>query len=139
MMDTAVSRQTLNEMARQEKSFQSQIEYRRYRWFDLLIFGFALTFRLISTWRLYAGAYGAPVTGDMKFYRDWGLRIASGHVFDPHAFYGQPLYAYVLGGLFHLFGFHPALMSIVQAIFDATTALLIFRIAVLVFEKSRDA
>lgn len=69
----------------------------------------------------------------MKFYADWGMRIAHGQLTDFQAFYGQPLYAYLLGGAFALTGFHPVVISVFQAMLDALTAVLIFRIARIAF------
>jgi hypothetical protein len=135
-MYEAFSRPDPEAVGRPEKSFLTQIGSFLGRRPALSLFVFALGLRLISVSRLYASSYGVPDTGDMKFYYDWAMRIASGHLFDSHAFYGQPLYAYLLGGLFRLVGFQPALVSIVQAILDAVTAVLIFKIALLTFEKS---
>ena len=102
------------------------------------LFACALTFalRLITLARLSDSPYGLPVTSDMKFYADWGRRIAEGQLTDFHAFYGQPLYAYLLGGVFALVSFQPFWVGLLQALLDATTALLIFKIATQVFAES---
>lgn len=99
----------------------------------LSVFCFTLLLRLIALVRLSDSSYGLPVTGDMKFYADWGRRIAEGQLTDFHAFYGQPLYAYLLGAVFALAGFQPFWIGLVQALLDATTAFLIFQIAAQVF------
>lgn len=94
---------------------------------------FALTFcvRLVALARLLHSPYGAPVTGDMKFYADWALRIAHGELTDHHAFYGEPLYAYLLAALFAVGGVQLFWIGLLQALLDACTALLIFKIAAL--------
>ena len=97
------------------------------------IFLFTLALRLTATWRLAHSAYSAPLTGDMRFYAAWAQRIAEGQLTDFHAFYGQPLYAYLLGGVFAIAGFQPVLVGVVQAIVDAATAVLIYNIAKLAF------
>ena len=112
------------------------MRFRLLRIPEVLLFGFTLALRLFVVWRLHTSPYGAPETGDMKFYSDWGLRIAQGQLFEPHAFYGEPLYAYLLGGIFAAIGFHPALIGVVQSLLDALTAVLIFRLALLVFTRT---
>lgn len=99
----------------------------------LSLFILTLGLRLFALWRLSHSPYGAPVSGDMKFYADWALRIAHGQWTDFHAFYGEPLYAYLLAGVFAVAGFHPLWMGLVQSILDAGTAVLILKIATLVF------
>ena len=96
-------------------------------------FFFTLALRLITLARLYDSPYGLPLTSDMKFYADWGRRIAAGQWTDGHAFYAQPLYSYFLGAIFALAGFQPFWIGLIQALLDATTALLIFQIASQVF------
>jgi hypothetical protein len=100
------------------------------------LFVLTLATRLVALWRFSLTPYSQPVTGDMAFYAQWGKRIASGEFTDFHAFYGQPLYAYLLGGLFSISGFQPVLMGAVQAVLDALTAVLIFEIALCVFRET---
>ncbi len=102
----------------------------------LFAFIFTLALRLIALGRLVDSPYWLPVTGDMKFYADWGRRIAGGDLTDFHAFYGQPLYAYLLGAIFALAGFQPFWVGLLQALLDAATALFIYRIATHVFADS---
>ena len=100
------------------------------------LFVFTLVIRLVALWRFALTPYAEPVTGDMAFYAEWGKRIAAGELTQFHAFYGQPLYAYLLGGLFSISGFQPVLMAAVQAVFDALTAVVIFKIALCVFRET---
>jgi len=72
----------------------------------------------------------------MKFYADWALRIAGGQWTDFHAFYGEPLYAYLLAGVFALAGYSLGWIGLIQAIGDAGTAVLILKIAEVVFSDS---
>ena len=99
----------------------------------LSIVAFTLALRVATTWRLAHSPYGVPLNGDMRFYAQWAQRIADGQLTDFHAFYGQPLYAYVLGGLFALVGFQPILVGLLQSCADAATALLIIQIGRLAF------
>ena len=102
---------------------------------SLSVFAFTLALRLFSLCRLAHSPYGVPATSDMRFYADWARRIANGELTDFHAFYAQPLYAYLLGGIFALAGFQPALVGVIQAMLDAFTALLIYQIARLTFDE----
>ena len=99
------------------------------------IFIVALTaaLRLTAAWQLAHSPYGAPNTGDMRFYAQWAQRIADGQLTDFHAFYGQPLYAYWLGALFWAVGFQPLFVAVLQGLLDAATALLIYQVAQLAF------
>lgn len=97
------------------------------------LFAFTLVLRITAAWRLANSAYGTPSSGDMRFYAEWARRIADGQLTDYHAFYGQPLYAYLLGAFFWLVGFQPALVSLLQGAVDAGTAVLIYKIGTLVF------
>ncbi len=101
-----------------------------------LIFGFVFGLRLITLVRLLDTPYGRPVTADMKFYADWARRITEGQWTDFHAFYGQPLYAYLLAAFFWVGGFQLFWIGLVQCLLDAAIAVLIFRIAMLVFAGS---
>src|SRR5450432_505141 len=102
----------------------------------LSVFTLALAWRLIALGRLSHSPYAAPVTGDMKFYADWALRIAGGKWTDFHAFYGEPLYAYLLAGIFAVGGHTSVWIGLIQAIVDAGTAVLILKIGEIVFTES---
>ncbi len=101
----------------------------------LWVFTLALVWRLMALARLSHSPYAAPITGDMKFYADWAERITAGQWTDFHAFYGEPLYAYLLAGLFALGG-TPFGVGLVQTIADAGTAVLILKIGELVFAQA---
>ena len=82
-----------------------------------------------------SGAFSLRSAHDERyeFYADWAERIARGQWTDFHAFYGQPLYAYLAGAVFALAGFQPFWLGLLQACLDAITSVLIFEIALLVF------
>lgn len=62
----------------------------------LLVFGVALLVQVVVLSRLAASHHLVPQGDDMKFYLDWGTRIAGGQWTDGKAFYGLPGYAYWL-------------------------------------------
>ncbi|MFL6514483.1 MAG: hypothetical protein ACJ8M1_05610 [Chthoniobacterales bacterium] len=82
--------------------------------------------RLIDLARLSSSALLVPTRGDMHFYNEWAQRILRGEWNVHGAFYGLPLYPYVLAGLYWVFGSSPYIPGLLQAAADAGTALLIY-------------
>jgi tetratricopeptide (TPR) repeat protein len=100
---------------------------------DHYVFAFVFLLRLIVLARLSASAFLLPNSGDMQFYNDWARRILGGQWTDHHAFYGLPLYPYLLALLYKLFGYSPFLPGFLQAILDGGTAVLLYKLAVKIF------
>lgn len=71
----------------------------------------------------------------MHFYDDWAQQILCGRFTDHMAFYGLPLYAYLLAFLYKIFGYSPFVPGFLQACFDAGTATLLYKIAARVFRN----
>lgn len=94
------------------------------------VFLSVLLIRVVVLWRLADSAFLLPTRGDMRFYDDWAQKIAGGQVTDHLAFYGLPGYAYLLAGLYKLCGYGPFLPGLLQALLDAGTAVLIYKISV---------
>jgi len=69
----------------------------------------------------------------MHFYNEWAQRIVHGQITDYHAFYGLPLYPYLLAFLYELFGYSPFVPGFLQAILDGGTAALLYKLAVKIF------
>jgi len=89
--------------------------------------------RLYSLVLLTQSQFLPPHSGDMQFYNDWGLRILAGKWTDHAAFYGLPLYAYLLATIYAICGHNPFVPGFLQACLDAATAVLIYRIGASVF------
>jgi tetratricopeptide (TPR) repeat protein len=100
------------------------------------VFAFVFLLRLIVLARLSASAFLLPNSGDMQFYNDWARRILGGQWTDHHAFYGLPLYPYLLAFLYKLFGYSPFLPGFFQALLDAGTGALLYKLAVEIFGTS---
>jgi tetratricopeptide (TPR) repeat protein len=100
------------------------------------IFAFVFLVRLIALARLASSPSLLPTTGDMHFYDDWARQILQGRLTDHFAFYGLPLYAYLLSFLYKVFGFSPFVPGFLQACLDAGTATLLYQIAVRVFPNN---
>ena len=90
------------------------------------VFVIAFAVRLLVLVRLTDSPHLFASSGDMRFYSDWGLRIAAGHWTDHRAFYGLPGYPFFLGALYAVFGFNPFVAGFLQAGSDAGIAALLF-------------
>jgi tetratricopeptide (TPR) repeat protein len=99
------------------------------------IFAFVFLVRLVALARLTSSPFLLPSSGDMHFYNDWARQILHGRFTDHFAFYGLPLYAYLLAFLYKLFGYSPFVPGFLQACLDAGTATLLYKIAVRVFRN----
>lgn len=100
------------------------------------VFAFVFLVRLIALTRLTSSPFLFPSGGDMYFYDDWAQQILRGRFTDHFAFYGLPLYAYLLAFLYKLFGYNPFVPSLLQIILDAGTATLLYQIALRVFRSA---
>jgi cytochrome c-type biogenesis protein CcmH/NrfG len=103
---------------------------------DHYLFAFVLLVRLIALARLTSSPFLLPSSGDMHFYDDWAQQILRGRFTDHFAFYGLPLYAYLLAFLYKVFGYSPFVPGFLQACLDAGTATLLYKIAVRVFRNN---
>jgi tetratricopeptide (TPR) repeat protein len=97
------------------------------------IFAFVFFVRLLALARLSSSPLLLPSGGDMYFYDDWAKQILHGRVTDGLAFYGLPLYAYILAFLYKLLGYSPFVPAFLQAGLEAGTATLLYKIALRVF------
>jgi Tfp pilus assembly protein PilF len=100
------------------------------------LFASVFLLRLIVLLRLTSSPFLLPNSGDMHFYNEWAQRILHGQVTEHHAFYGLPLYPYLLASLYALFGYSPFIPGFLQAILDAGTAVLLYKLAVKIFSNS---
>jgi cytochrome c-type biogenesis protein CcmH/NrfG len=103
------------------------------------VFAFVVLVRLIALARLTSSPFLLPSGGDMHFYDDWARQILRGQLTGHFAFYGLPLYAYLLAFLYKLFGYSPFVPGFLQACLDAGTATLLYKLAVRVFRKDGEA
>jgi tetratricopeptide repeat protein len=97
------------------------------------VFGGVLLIRVVVLARLTASPYLLPTHGDMHFYDDWAQRILNGQLTDHLAFYGLPGYAYLLAALYKIAGYGPFIPALLQALLDAGTAVLIYKVSVGIF------
>jgi tetratricopeptide (TPR) repeat protein len=103
------------------------------------IFTFVFGLRLVVLLRLTHSALLIPSSGDMHFYENWAKQILHGQVTEHLGFYGLPGYAYLLAGLYRLFGENPFVPGFVQALIDAGTAVVIYRITIEILTRPGSA
>ena len=103
------------------------------------LFAAVFLLRLIVLLRLTNSPFLLPNSGDMHFYNEWAQRILHGQVTEHHAFYGLPLYPYLLACLYALFGYSPFIPGFLQAILDGGTAVLLYKLAVKIFGSPAQA
>jgi tetratricopeptide (TPR) repeat protein len=108
--------------------------------FCLFVTVFAL--RLFALTRLTESQFLFPTGGDMQFYNEWALRILHGRLTEHTAFYGLPLYAYLLAAIYGLGGYCPFVPGLIQAALEGGTAVLLYKLASRIFaehEKTGEA
>ncbi len=69
----------------------------------------------------------------MHFYDEWARQILERHFTDHLAFYGLPLYAYLLALIYKVVGYGPFVPAFLQACFDAGTATILYKLGIRIF------
>jgi Flp pilus assembly protein TadD len=72
----------------------------------------------------------------MQFYNEWALRILRGNWTEHTAFYGLPLYAYLLAGIYKICGYSPFVPGLLQAACEGGTAVLLYELGSSTFTDS---
>jgi hypothetical protein len=103
------------------------------------VFAAVVLLRIFVLFRLTDSPLLLPNSGDMQFYNEWAQRILKGQWTDGHAFYGLPLYAYLLAALYGAFGYTPFVPSLLQAGLEGGTAVIIYKLAVRIFGQMTGA
>lgn len=92
--------------------------------------------RVFALVRLTDSQFLLPSGGDMQFYNDWALRILRGNWTEHTAFYGLPLYAYLLAGIYKICGYSPFVPGLLQAACEGGTSILLYKLGSFVFAGS---
>jgi tetratricopeptide (TPR) repeat protein len=113
----------------------SRLSISRRLWPDSLgpghyIFAAVFLIRLGVLMRLASSPLLLPSGSDMHFYNEWARQILQGQWTDHQAFYGLPLYPFLVACLYRIFGYSPFVPGFFQACLDAGTAVLIYKITV---------
>jgi tetratricopeptide (TPR) repeat protein len=104
--------------------------------FGTYLFAFVFLVRLIALTRLTSSPFLLPTGSDMHFYDDWAKQILHGGVSYGHAFYGLPLYPYLLAIFYRVFGYSPFVPGLFQVCLEAGTAVLIFKMTTEIFRQT---
>ena len=119
-------------------SFSDQTRSLRAIPLGVYVFLTVFVLRLIVLVRLTNSQFLLPSSGDMFFYNDWALRILRGNWTQHTAFYGLPLYAYLLAGIYKIFGYSPFVPGLLQAVCEGGTAVLWYKLGNLIFAGSAE-
>ena len=100
---------------------------------EVYLFLGVFLFRLLALARLTDSQFLLPSGGDMQFYNDWALRILRGEWTEQTAFYGLPLYAYLLAAIYKVCGYSPFVPGLLQAACEGGTAVLLYKLGGVIF------
>ncbi|MCX7766549.1 MAG: glycosyltransferase family 39 protein, partial [Candidatus Sumerlaeia bacterium] len=107
--------------------------FRQVRLFLLLIFGIALTARLLYLRESVETPYFAIPYLDELYHYQWAKKIAQCQLLNERVFFRAPLYAYLLGAKFFLLGDDFLTTKLLQHLLGVITTLLIFVMSFLLF------
>ena len=93
----------------------------------LALFAFALAVRLLHFRAMRGSPLYGVLLGDAGEYQRWAERIAGGDWLGSQVFYQTPLYPYLLGVLYRIFGPDPWIAREVQALFGALSCVFLAR------------
>jgi tetratricopeptide (TPR) repeat protein len=102
------------------------------------IFAAVFLVRLVVLIRLASSPLLLPTGSDMHFYDEWAKQILHGHWTDHQAFYGLPLYPFIIALLYQVFGYGPFVPGFFQICLDAGTAVVIYKITVRAMASGAD-
>jgi Tfp pilus assembly protein PilF len=83
-----------------------------------------LAYALLHTRSIY---FNHPIL-DSLWIHQWATALAAGEGSPPEAFFRAPLYPYLVGGVYRLFGPHPWIMGVVQHVIGAVSVVLLYRV-----------
>ena len=91
----------------------------------LAVFVIAFAVRAWHVWLLRDSPYFTVLMGDARAYDEWAVRIADGDWLGSEVFYQAPLYPYLLGVLYAVFGRDLLIVRLIQAALGAAAAALL--------------
>jgi len=110
--------------------------FRRTYFILALILLLAFTLRFIFFYQMAKSPIADMVIEDSKTYNDWAIRIAGGDWIGPDVFYALPLYPYLLGLIYTVFGTHLQVVKFIQILIGTMNCGLIFLLGRRIFNVS---
>ncbi len=99
------------------------------RYLYLLLFGIALGLRLLFLLEAMDSPLFDYLYLDAKSYDAWGMEVAGGQLVRGEAFHMAPVYPYLLGAVYRVFGHNLLIVRVLQHLLGAASAVLVFAIA----------
>lgn len=84
--------------------------------FGAAIFALGLLVRLVHLWQIRDAPFFPLLMGDAQSYHTWAQGLAAGDWVGSDVFYQAPLYPYVLGVIYSVFGEGPMVVRVCQAV-----------------------
>jgi len=102
----------------------------------LTLFLVALVLRLLNLWlAAQESPFFGSFTTDDRVYHEWALAISGGELSRGEPFFLCPLFAYLLGAVYAVFGPHPLAGQLLQVLLSSLTALLIASIGGVLYSR----
>ena len=96
-----------------------------------LIFITAFLIRLIYIIQIKTTVFHSNFILDEAFYNTWARSIASGNWISDKVFNALPLYPYILGVIYKIFGYNPFIVRLFQISISSFSCVLIYILALL--------
>lgn len=105
---------------------------------EYIVFASALAVRICHILEIssYARPYYLDIINDAWIYDKWGMEIAAGNVIGKDVFYQDPLYPYLLGLIYSVFGHNLFAVILIQSLIGSLTSVLVFLIGAKVINKA---
>ncbi len=100
------------------------------RYFPIVVGGTAVVIRFFYLWSFWGDhPFSQKLISDARIFDDWAWRIASGDwLGSADVFVLPPLYPYIMGVVYAVFGHAPKLIAALQAVAGCASAVLVYRL-----------
>jgi 4-amino-4-deoxy-L-arabinose transferase-like glycosyltransferase len=102
----------------------------------IALLGAALLWRLVFFLEMYASPYGNTLTLDSEVYHAAAIEVADGRFSSGETFFQAPLYPWVLGVVYAVFGPSQTIAKLLQILLSVASCWLVYRIAGCTFDRT---
>jgi tetratricopeptide (TPR) repeat protein len=106
-------------------SSRAELDSRPYRALLVAVLALGAVLRAVHLVRMRGSPFFDALILDAREYDAWAQRIASGELIGPRAFWIDPLYAYVLGGVYAVLGHELMAPRVLNALLGLATAVIV--------------